>query len=527
MNENTKKGSFKVILISIVAVFLVAAVIISIFLLNKNKNSDSGNDENSTAAPQISQEESSEREISRDESKEESKQTSKEDSGSGEESSKEETEPEDSKAESSSEESRTENSRQESSAESSREESKTDNSREESRSEESKSESSREESKAESSKEESKKESSDPENREDDFPSNSGAYEQVSIEGTVYYHRLDDSLWGGNYHQDNFETSYGTDTVMKVVGYDEYLEILDGISKTTENSEPPTEYMDITRLKPAYNDENMNYLLLSQSSDHGWCNMYLIDVEKQDDKLVVYGYENTYGVMASGSGYFIAIPTYMPVGTEVEYVQCHTSEEIENIKKFGSIYDPNQEIAYKPIIYLYPTEEKNVTVKLLKDDNLTCTYPKYKDEWNVTAKPNGDLVDLKTGRNLYSLYYECKNSVRFTIQKDGFVVKGEDAAQFLEEKLAVLGLSDREAEEFIVYWLPILEANKYNYIRFAEADEIEENMPLQVSSDPDSVIRVLMTFKGLDFPINVKEQKLAPVSRTGFTVVEWGGTEIR
>lgn len=526
MNEITKKGNFKVILISMISVFLVAAVIITIFLLNNNKKSDSGNDENSAEVPQISQEESSGQDSSGEESKKRS-EDSKQSSESSKEISKEESKAEDSKVKSSREESKPENSKEESHAESSQEESETENSREESRSEESKSESSREESKTESSKEESRQESSEPENREDDFPSNSGAYEQVSIEDKIYYHRTDDSLWNGEYHQDSFETTKGTDTVMKVVGYDEYLEILKEISKIVDDGELSTEFMDEKRIEPAYDDKSMNYLILSQSSSFGWCKMDLIDVEKVDGKLVVYGYENIYGVMASGSGYVIAIPTYMPVGTEIEYVQCHTSEEIENLKKFGSTYDPSQEIAYKPIIYLYPTEETNVSVKLLYEDKLTCTYPKYKSEWNVLAKPNGDLVDLKTGRNLYSLYYECVNSVRFTVQNDGFVVKGEDAAEFLEEKLAVLGLSDREAEEFIVYWLPILESNKYNYIRFAEKDEIEKNMPLQVSSEPDSVIRVLMTFKGLDFPINVKEQKLAPVTRTGFTVVEWGGTEIK
>ena len=41
-----------------------------------------------------------------------------------------------------------------------------------------------------------------------------------------------------------------------------------------------------------------------------------------------------------------------------------------------------------------------------------------------------------------------------------------------EEKLAILGLNEREAEEFIIYWLPKLESNKYNYIRFATEEEI-------------------------------------------------------
>ncbi len=91
----------------------------------------------------------------------------------------------------------------------------------------------------------------------------------------------------------------------------------------------------------------------------------------------------------------------------------------------------------------------------------------------------------------------------------------------------MLGLTDREAEEFIVYWLPKLEANKYNYIRFLSKEEIEENMPLEITPNPDSVIRVWMSYKGIDKPVNVEKQIIETPVRTGFTVVEWGGTEIR
>ena len=181
----------------------------------------------------------------------------------------------------------------------------------------------------------------------------------------------------------------------------------------------------------------------------------------------------------------------------------------------------------KPIIYLYPTEETEVSVKLLKKDNITCSYPKYIDGWNVTAQPNGDLVDNETGRKLYSLYYESTNDVEFSLIDEGFVIKGKDSAEFLEEKLDLLGLTEREAEEFIVYWLPKLEANKYNYIRFATKEEINENMPLEITPTPDTIIRVLMEYKGLDKPIEVKEQQLTTPTREGFVAVEWGGTEIK
>ncbi len=182
---------------------------------------------------------------------------------------------------------------------------------------------------------------------------------------------------------------------------------------------------------------------------------------------------------------------------------------------------------YKPIIYLYPTQDMEVSVELGYNEKITVSYPKYLSGWNVLAKTDGTIIDLATGRNLYALYYESENIVGFKVEKEGFVIKGEDTISFLEEKLAILGLTEREAEEFIVYWLPKLEANKYNYIRFATTDEVNANMPLKINPSPDTTIRVLMIYKGLEEPIDVYEQQLKIPNRTGFVAVEWGGTEIK
>lgn len=187
---------------------------------------------------------------------------------------------------------------------------------------------------------------------------------------------------------------------------------------------------------------------------------------------------------------------------------------------------PNMTV-YKPIIYLYPTDDIKLSVKLGYEDKITCSYPQYTTSWNVLAKTSSDLIDLNTNRSLYALYYESEAVYNFEIQKDGFIVKGSDITKFLEEKLELLGLTERETEEFIVYWLPILQENEYNYIRFATTEEINQNMPLEFSVQPDTLIRVLMTYKGLDKPIDVEEQQLETPERTGFVTVEWGGTEIK
>ena len=47
----------------------------------------------------------------------------------------------------------------------------------------------------------------------------------------------------------------------------------------------------------------------------------------------------------------------------------------------------------------------------------------------------------------------------------------------------MLGLNENESEEFIIYWLPKLEANKYNLIRFQTMKEIERNMPIEISQN--------------------------------------------
>ena len=176
----------------------------------------------------------------------------------------------------------------------------------------------------------------------------------------------------------------------------------------------------------------------------------------------------------------------------------------------------------KPIIYLYPTEETQVNLTLWTPENLSHTYPKYNSEkWrNVVAQPNGDLEDMDTWRKLYALYREW-----ITYNEDNFdewfIVKWEDIISFLEEKLALLWLNERETEEFIVYWLPQMENNKYNLIRFETKEEQDENMLLNITPTPDTVIRVMMDWKAIEEPIDIPEQELVTPERSWFTVVEW------
>lgn len=178
----------------------------------------------------------------------------------------------------------------------------------------------------------------------------------------------------------------------------------------------------------------------------------------------------------------------------------------------------------KPVIYLYPEEEMEVSVKLDYNGELMFTYPKYNDGWTVTAMPDGTLID-KDGNEYSYLFWDGVCDVEYDLSK-GYVIKGEDTADFLRDTLAKMGLTPREYNEFIVYWLPQMESNPYNLITF-QTDAYTDNAVLDIDPTPDSMLRVFMVFKALDKPIEIEEPEIVPFERRGFCVVEWGGSEIK
>lgn len=203
-----------------------------------------------------------------------------------------------------------------------------------------------------------------------------------------------------------------------------------------------------------------------------------------------------------------------------------TINEVKAYYRVKSIENCNQNISYKPIMYIYPTEEMDLTVKLKNNKLLTHTYPKYNDAWNIHVKTNGEIYDYNTNRSYYALYWEATDNTKINTN-EGFVVEGKNTIKFLEDKLEYLGLNKMEINEFIVYWIDKLENNKYNYIRFRNTKEVNNYMPLEFSKKPDTLIRIIMDYKPLKEKINVKEQVLEKNTRNGFTVVEWGGRKIK
>lgn len=206
------------------------------------------------------------------------------------------------------------------------------------------------------------------------------------------------------------------------------------------------------------------------------------------------------------------------------YDQENNRVEADMLTVEASDWQPDPNVCYKPVIYLYPKKETEIAVHLTLDGRLTCTYPAYNDGWKVTALPDGTLTDAK-GQTYNYLYWEGETYAPCDLSK-GFCVKGEDTAAFLEDALGGLGLTRREANEFIVYWLPLMEQNPYNIIAF-QTDSYTHAAQLAVNPAPDTLIRVFMAWQASDTYVALPEQELTAPHRSGFTVVEWGGTKIK
>ena len=211
---------------------------------------------------------------------------------------------------------------------------------------------------------------------------------------------------------------------------------------------------------------------------------------------------------------------------EVDELLTETDNRItyekENIEK------PNPETA-KPVIYLYPEQETKVNVQLTFNGTLISTYPTLPPEgWTVTAQPDGTLTD-EEGRSYRYLFWEGVADVDWK-QDSGFLVKAEDAREFLEQSLTQLGLNELEQNDFITYWLPKLEKNGESFVTFA-AEQYTDNAVLTVTPQPDSVLRVQMLISKVDDSNRaafqkLPEQELPRFEREGFVLVEWGGTDL-
>ena len=198
------------------------------------------------------------------------------------------------------------------------------------------------------------------------------------------------------------------------------------------------------------------------------------------------------------------------------------------LAEFGSSSSESYPDTYphvrKPVIYFYPEEEMDLEVTYVEEERLLTTYPKYENGWNIHLQEDGTFTVPGSNREYYALFFD--ETPDFEVDfSTGFYVTKENAISFLEEKMDFMGFTNRETDEFIMYWLPILENNEQSLVYFEQTEERNEECPLEFSVEPETLIRTIIHIKKVDEPTDIQEQQLIHQERTGFTVTEWGGAE--
>lgn len=261
--------------------------------------------------------------------------------------------------------------------------------------------------------------------------------------------------------------------------------------------------------------DNDNYIILLDENEKVLTKFVQLNDNLQFHPYISGYYEKEgypYGI------YIVVENKTIPYGTKGSGIEYYYATETG---KTGKIETEGIGGYAKPVLYLYPEKETLVTVDFEKPELLTTTYPKYTNSWKVKANPNGDLKDFN-GKYYYALYWEEEGSNDIDFNT-GFYVTKDDAINFLEDKLSLIGLNDKERNEFIMYWLPILEKNGKNLVYFELTEERDSYNKININPKPDTLLRVAIHIKKVDKKVNIKEEKLKSFNRKGFTAVEWGG----
>ncbi len=183
----------------------------------------------------------------------------------------------------------------------------------------------------------------------------------------------------------------------------------------------------------------------------------------------------------------------------------------------------------KPVIYLYSEKTQPFELSFDFKGKLNFTHPKYDGSWKGIMHPNGDLV---VNNQVYDyLFWEgsktdLHSSIDMTI---GSIVKRDELEPFLEGVLTQMNFNDREIQDFMCYWVPRMMVNDQNFIHFICNETYDEVIArMNISPTPDQMIRLFMVWG----EINTNQEKplakqtFQTIKRTGFTLVEWGGSEI-
>jgi hypothetical protein len=184
--------------------------------------------------------------------------------------------------------------------------------------------------------------------------------------------------------------------------------------------------------------------------------------------------------------------------------------------------EPKEEqLVYKPNIYIYPEENINLEVYLdfPQGGRVVASIPEYGNNWDVFIDTTGTID------NSYQyLFYESAQPDEWQ-RYEGWLVEQKGLESFFENNLLQYGFRGIEIDDFIEYWIPRLKSFEYYLIYPQTQDEIDPLIDLSFSITPDNIQRLFYFIHGEnELPKNqIHEPTIDNIfEREGFFVVEWG-----
>ena len=288
-----------------------------------------------------------------------------------------------------------------------------------------------------------------------------------------------------------------------------YTLIYDSIDQSL-NADQSLFWFDLTTL-----DKIMRSSTLVYSIDEGENQTY--DYAQGDTlKLFVTPSEHTFQFFA-GSQY-----------QETPKMSLQIQEKHRRLYRINFSRTVRYELMKKPVIYLYPEETTDVSVRLHAKGELTFTYPPLKSRWNFTVHPDGSLE--KEGAAYRYLFWESEQNIPSELleKNTGKIVVGSEAVKYLEIQMKEFGMTSEERADFITFWGPILQtkSNLYIYLLFNEV--CDEFASLDITPKPTEIGRFYVLWAEVpdDYNPPLETQTVPRMKRNGFTVLEWGGAEV-
>ncbi len=193
-------------------------------------------------------------------------------------------------------------------------------------------------------------------------------------------------------------------------------------------------------------------------------------------------------------------------------------------------YAETEIISDKPVIYLYPPKDMEVTTAVKPNGTFKFTYPVYPENgWKGTAHPDGSITIAE--KNYPYLFWEGSHQMTAADMdlKKGYMVKGDSITAFLEKNLAQMGLNEREMTDFITYWGPRMAGNDQQFVQFIFNDACNQFADLNISPAPAQIFRVYMIWAPVPAGVvmHPEPQEFKTVKREQFYAIEWGGSEVQ